>query len=109
MRCGHVVAFALLGWLASSPAMAITAGEVLDRMSEKEQLGYITGAVDMALYLEQVAVKGATGRSKCILGWFYGPKSSGLRQVLALLEGNRDKTAVGLINIAITRACGRAT
>jgi hypothetical protein len=93
----------------TAPLYAITAGDVLRRMDEKQQYGYITGAIDMALYLEQVSTRASTPRSACILEWYYGKNAPGPRQVVQLFDGNQDKSAVGLIKILIERACGKRT
>ena len=91
----------------ATPARAVTAGDVLNRMTEKERLGYITGAIDMVMYLEQAEAKGSTPRSACILNWFYAKEAPGPKQVLTLFSAYPDKPAVGLIKIAMDRACGK--
>lgn len=97
----------LLVSVLAAPLGAITAGDVLDKMTEKEQFGYITGAVDTILYLAQADARGPSTRSECILKWFYGKGAPGLSQVRTMFASNRDKAAVGLIKILADRACGK--
>lgn len=88
------------------PALAITAGDVLDRMSGPERNGYITGAIDNAMYLAAVQEKN-NPKSECILGWYYGKDAKGPQQVVAMFDRNRDRPAVALLKILIDRACGK--
>lgn len=90
--------------LAATPAFAITAGDVLDRMSADERGGYITGAIDTAIYLAAVQEKN-NAKSECILNWYYGDKAKGPREVIATFERYKDKPAVALIKVLIDRAC----
>ncbi len=90
--------------LVAVPAWAITAGDVLDKMTEKERDGYITGAVDTAMYLASVQEKN-NAKSECILNWFYAEKAPGPRQVISTFRQYRDKPAVALIKVLIDRAC----
>lgn len=103
-----VIAIALTATVLNSPALAITAGEVLQRMTDRERFGYITGAVDLAIHLEQVSAKGPTARSNCIQNWYYGKDAPGPRQVVSMFSTNQERTAVGLIKILIDRACGQS-
>ena len=98
-----VIVFA--GLAIATSAFAVTARDVLNRMTEKEQFGYITGAVDMALFLEQAPQRGSTPRSQCILAWFYGNDAKGPREVRAMFEKYPDQSAVGLIKVLIDRSC----
>lgn len=106
MRFGRFASLTALTILAAAPASALTAGEVLERMSSRQQNGYITGIVDALLHLEQVPTRGPTPRSGCILRWYYGKEAPGPRQVIFFFDANRDKSAPGLIKILIDRACG---
>jgi len=85
---------------------AITGGEVL-KMTEKEQFGYITGAIDTMLYLEQAGAGGSTPRSRCILDWFYGKNSRAAGQIVATFNSYQDRPAVGLVKLLVDRACGK--
>jgi hypothetical protein len=108
MLTKRLIVVAILAVLVTpSAAPAVSAGDVLNRMTEKERFGYITGAIDMAMYLEQVEARGSTPRSACILKWYYGTDAAGPRQVLSLFSNYSDKPATGLIKIAIDRACGK--
>lgn len=96
---------ALLAMLmAATPAFAITAGEVLDKMTEKERFGYITGAVDMIMLTTATSEKN-TAKAECILAWHYGEKAPGPRLIVETFGRYRDRNAVGLIKLLIDRAC----
>lgn len=104
----RVVPAVVFAVLASAPAFAeITARDVLNRMTEKERVGYITGAIDMALFLEQARAQKPTPRSECILKWFYGQGSTAGSQVVAMFDRHPGESAVGLIDLVINRACGK--
>jgi len=90
--------------LVAVPAWAITAGEVLDKMSEDERFGYITGSVDTAMYLAAVQEKN-NAKSECILNWYYGKNAAGPKQVIDMFRRYRDKPAIALIKVLIDRAC----
>jgi hypothetical protein len=105
--CKRIAVIVLAGLAVATPIYAITAGDVLNRMTEKEQFGYISGAVDMLVYLEQVPTRGSTPKSACILNWYNGKDAKGPRQVVAMFDSYQDKSAVGLIKILAERACGK--
>lgn len=99
-----VAVFTAAFLLAAVPAWAITAADVLDRMTEKERDGYITGAVDSAMYLASAQEKN-DAKAECILNWFYGKNASGPKQVIDTFRRYRDKPAVALINVLINQTC----
>lgn len=90
--------------LVAVPAWAITAADVLDRMSDDQRFGYITGAVDTAMYLAAVQEKN-NAKSECILNWYYGKNATGPKQVIDTFRQYRDKPAIALIKVLIDRAC----
>jgi hypothetical protein len=98
--------FVLAGFTNAS---GVTGNDVLAKMTEKEQFGYITGTIDTMIYLEQVQSGGPSTRSGCIHDWYYGKDAPGPRQVVAMFKVNGDKPAVGLIKILIDRACGKSS
>jgi hypothetical protein len=87
------------------PAFAVTAGDVLDRMTDKERGGYLSGAVEMAMY--QAGLQGNAKKSECILNWYYKSDGKGSRDVIATFDKYKDKSAVMLIQALIDRECGK--
>jgi hypothetical protein len=107
------VAIALL--LAGAPVYAITAGDVLDKMTEKERAGYISGAVEMAMF-QAATDQHNENKSRCVLEWFYGTRAAdgvplkdpvGPSQIIAAFNRFRDQPAIGVIALLINRACGK--
>lgn len=90
-------------WLAvPSPAGAITAGDVMDKMTEPEAAEYTAGAIDMAMYL--YGKNGDDAKAKCILNWFYQDNTSA-KEVVAVFNNYKDKPAIGLLHVLIDRHC----
>ncbi|MEQ9642031.1 MAG: hypothetical protein RIM84_18555 [Alphaproteobacteria bacterium] len=52
---------------AGNPALAINAGDVMDKMESRERTGFIGGAVDMAAHL--YAVGGNRKKADCAVDW----------------------------------------
>jgi acetylornithine/succinyldiaminopimelate/putrescine aminotransferase len=84
-----------------SPAAALTAGDVLDRMSTAEQTAYTFGSMEMAAFLAHAAGNAARGR--CIIDW-YG--KGGQAQIIGALASFRQEQAQPVIHTLIKRACG---
>ena len=89
----------------ASPAFAITAGDVLDRMTDKERNGYFDGAIEMAMYT--TGIQGNGKKSECILNWYYKSAGKGARDIVATFDKYKDKQAVMLIQALIDRECGK--
>lgn len=92
--------------LAATPAFAITAGDVLDRMDAKERAAYIDGALDMAWYTA-LSEKNPQ-KADCISAWFFpkGGNPEAVRELLGVLNRNKELQAAALINVVINRHCG---
>lgn len=95
---------ALLAGLIAFPvaANAITAGDVVEKMSNDQAAQYLSGAVDMVLYLD--SMNGEGQKAECILNWYYRDKSSPA-EVIAVFGNYKDKPAIGLLHILIDRHC----
>jgi hypothetical protein len=90
--------------VSATSAAAIDASDVLEKMEQKERLGFLGGAVDMASHL--YAVGGNGQKADCAVAWFFDDKDS-LREIYAFFEAHKDKDAVGLLSILIDRRCGK--
>lgn len=95
---------ALLLLLASQPALAITAGEVIEKMEPEQRSGFIAGAVDMASHL--YAVNGDREKADCAVNWLFGNEESN-REIHAFFEAHQERDAVGLLSVLINRHCGK--
>ncbi|MFY0311165.1 hypothetical protein ACFMBG_14845 [Leisingera sp. D0M16] len=96
-------AVALLQAGGTSPALALTAGDVLDKMNADQRYGFISGAVDMASQL--YAEGGNREKGECALSWFFDG-DDGIRMIHDFFDAHKDKDAVGLLSILINRQCG---
>lgn len=88
--------------LSSSPAEAVTAGDVVGKMSKEERYGYLSGAIDMAMFMH--SQNGGGAKAECIMGWFYKDKKSG-EEIAALFDSNKARPAIGLLHVLIGRHC----
>lgn len=106
MRLGTLIAATALGIVSLvCPASAITARDVLDRMSAPERQAYIWGIVDTLVYVERAAAHGATPHSDCLYAWYYGDDPPGPAQVLKVFAEYRNETPASLIISAADSTC----
>ena len=103
-KASSFTAALLVGFLAVTPALAITAGDVMDKMEPSERHGFIGGAVDMASHL--YAVDGNLEKADCTVNWFFREEDS-LREIHDFFDAHKDGDAVGLLSILINRHCGK--
>ncbi len=89
---------------ALSPAAAVTAGDVMDRMEPRESHGFIGGAVDMASHL--YALGGDIEKANCTNEWMFHSGDSALREIHAFFDTHKDRDAVAILAILIERHCG---
>lgn len=100
-KTASAVLLALL--LTAKPAVAITAKDVMEKMTEKERFGYVTGLVDMLSYTAVLA--GNRGRGECISKAFYGDKQVTWQHIFQTFGKFPDKAPEGLIVVLMNRAC----
>lgn len=86
------------------PAHAITAGDVLDRMTAKERQGYISGAAEMLAYTLSEA--GQREKSACVVK-FYFEGEQGREHLIAVFANHRDLPAAGMVQTLANRYCRR--
>lgn len=77
----------------------------MQKMTEKERFGYVTGLVDMLSY--QHVLAGNQERAKCISDAFYKKSDDAWRLVGETFGKYPDKAAEGLIVVLMNRACGK--
>jgi len=90
--------------LAAEPARAITAKDVLEKMTDKERFSYVTGLVDMLSYQSVLAGNGQ--RAGCISNAFYSKTEETWRLIVSTFEKFSDKSPEGLVVVLMNRACG---
>lgn len=104
MRAAIVAAAVLAAGIGiPSQVVALTAGDVLDKMNADQRTGFNSGAVDMASHL--FAADGKFVKAKCALDWFFRTDGS-VKEVHTFFEAHRDKDAVALLHVLINRKCG---
>ncbi len=87
----------------SSPAWAITAEDVMEKMGKDERWGYLTGLVDMMSYQE--VLNSNDTRAQCIVDWFYDDEAT-IKRVFATLLHFPDKSVEGILFLMGKKACG---
>ena len=104
LELSPMMAAALIGTsLVTSEANALTAEDVMERMSQPERIGYIHGLVDMAAY--QARLDGNEELAQCIAAWFYD-SDEGPQTVWANLDAYSDHATEAILTLLIERECG---
>ena len=85
----------------SSPAFALTAGEVIDRMDTGQRSGFVTGAVEMYAQLTERA--GEAEKAECAMEWYRSPDS--VVQIRQVFSHYKDKVATAVLEALINRHC----
>jgi hypothetical protein len=91
--------------LTATPALAIKASDVMEKMSEDERFGYLTGLADMLSY--QYVLAGDRPRAECITNAFYSKKEDTWRRVYESFKRLPDKGAEGLVVVLMKQECGK--
>jgi hypothetical protein len=103
MRARLVLPAVLAGFLTIPlPAAALTAGDVVDKMTADERAAFVIGAVTMAQRFYELA--GNERKVACIRDWY---RSEGrVRQVHGVFSNYKDRDAASLLHVLINRHCG---
>jgi hypothetical protein len=97
-----VVGLALL--VAIQQASAITAEDVMKKMSPEQRAQYLAGLIDMLAY--QTAASGDRAKGSCILAKFYDSDSkSSLAQTLDVFKKYPDKRPEILLTVLANQIC----
>lgn len=89
--------------LTATPALAITARDVMEKMEQKERYSYLTGLIDMMSY--QALLGGDRTRAECISNAFYKRGEMPAR-ILETFGKHLDKAPEGLVVVLMKRECG---
>lgn len=87
----------------SSPAFALTAGEVVDRMDGGQRSGFIVGAVDM--YAQLMERSGEAEKAACAADWYAQPNGAAADQVQQAFSHYKDRVATAVLEALINRHC----
>lgn len=101
----RILAGTLFAILIAAPAFAVTAADVLDKMSADERQGYISGALEMAM--TAASNQGNGKKAECILNWYYKGDGSAAKTLIAALDRYRDKPASAVIGALLDKQCGK--
>ncbi len=96
------------GIFASSggAAHALTADDVLNKMSNDQQHGYISGMVDGLAYARWLQDKPDSTGMQCIYGWYYSGKKEKWALIHQWFERHLDKPVDALLYVLIKKECG---
>jgi hypothetical protein len=103
-HCPAIGALAVALVMSTSDAFAITAKDVMEKMTEKQRFGYITGLVDMLSY--QHLLSGNRERAQCISNAFYGRNEEAWHKLVDTFGRYPDKAPEGLVVVLMKHACG---
>jgi len=80
------------------PLFAVTGGDVMDKMTEKEQSAYISGAVDMMITQDEA-------RAACVQSWYYAKDGAAQKLIAQALTQYRDKQATVILKALVKKQC----
>lgn len=94
-----------LAMIAAIPrAAAITAEDVMKRMSQEQRIGYFSGLIDMLAY--QTAAAGDRAKGNCIIDAFYRERrEDSLKRLLEVMEKFSDKRPEILLTVLVKQLC----
>lgn len=87
-------------------AFALTAKEVLTKMSADERHAYKAGIVDGLAQARWLKDKPDSTGMQCTYDWFYKNGETSRANLLQLMERNPDKQMSGLIYVLVKKSCG---
>lgn len=87
-------------------AAALTANDVLNKMSADESASYINGVVEGLAYSRWLRDKPSVKGMSCINNWHYKGGQANYKRTLAWLERHPDKPVGALLHVLIKKECG---
>jgi hypothetical protein len=87
-------------------AAALTAEEVLNRMSDEERFAYISGVVDGLAFARWTADQPDNTGMQCIYDWYYGGNAAVRETIQTWLTRHQDRPVDALMYVLIRRECG---
>lgn len=89
--------------LCTSPALALTGKDVMEKMNKDVRWGYVSGMVDMLSY--RALLDDDKARAECLYKWFYKTDETP-NLIYGALDRYANKAAQGIIIVFAKRACG---
>ncbi|MEP5730829.1 MAG: hypothetical protein ABJL67_15835 [Sulfitobacter sp.] len=87
-------------------ADALTADDVLNKMSDEQRHGYVSGMVDAFAFARWQANKPDKTGMQCIYNWYYSGDADTKRKIYAWFERHLDKHADALLFVLVKKECG---
>ena len=91
---------------SGSTAQALTADEVMNKMSDEQRHGYVSGIVDGFAFARWQADKPEKTGMQCIYDWYYSGEIETKRNIYAWFERHLDKNADALMYVLVKKECG---
>lgn len=87
-------------------ANALTAGDVLNKMTSEQSVSYINGVIEGLAYSRWLRDRPSSKGSKCIYDWYYQGGKKSFNQTMSWLERHPDKPVGALIYVLTKKKCG---
>lgn len=87
-------------------AHALTADDVLNKMSSDQQHGYISGLVDGLAYARWLSNRPDKAGMQCIYGWYYNGREEKWALIQQWFERHLEKPVDALLYVLIKKECG---
>jgi hypothetical protein len=100
-----VVVAILASFVSATPALAITAQDVMQKMTQHDRYNYLTGLIDMRTYIAAQAGNGTM--AKCIFDTYYADGKAAWAKLTATLLQYPDKQATTIVHSVTQTACGK--
>lgn len=101
------LAAACMCLLTSAPCLAITAKDVMQKMSKQERFSYLSGLIDMQMF--QAGQSGKAAASQCMHDTYYaeaGGAGDGWSKLYDALDQFPDKEATAIVYLLGLKVCG---
>ena len=96
----------MINGIQADEAAALTANEVLNKMSVDERAGYFSGVVDGLAQARWIRDKPDQTGMKCIQDWYYTGGEPNHKRIYAWLNKHSGKPANALLYVLIKKECG---
>ena len=91
---------------SATDAAALTADDLLNKMSVDERVAYIAGVVGGLAYSRFLRDRPDQTGMSCVYDWYYTGREARHRQINQWFERHLDKPAEPLLYVLIEKECG---
>lgn len=103
--CLIILAYCFMS--ANAQATNITAGIIMDKMSEDERYGYVAGVIEGLAYARYVKDNPDKTGSGCIYDWYYKDnKERWLKTLLPTFTKHKEKPVGVILYVLTKKECG---